>query len=397
MTMQTIYEVFQRYLPVYLKSSKKDKQAILDIVCNVCSLHRKAAIRKFNYLGFGETRDIRRRGRPTVYGPLVTLALKEIWETSSEICGELLHPVISEYISIMKRDQQWKHSLKTTGELLKMSEGIVRAKVGKFMKARRRRKGISSPSVLKNIIPIVTGEWNDKPPGYGQIDTVVHCGSSLLGDMVFSVNYTDIATLWLGLSAQWNKGQLPTRESIESIKKHLPFKMLGLHPDTGSEFINWHLKGWCDKQSIEMTRSRPSHKNDNAYVEQKNGHVIRRFLGYTRFDIPKTVEAINKIYLKLELYLNHFVPSRKCIKKVRIGSKYKRKYDKAQTPYTRILNHKDIDNQIKKNLEQLHNTLNPLDLKKKIDKLTLELINIQRENGNPSLSKKSCPEYSRGK
>ena len=388
MTMQTIYEVFQHYLPVYLKSSKKEKQAILDIVCSVCSLHRKAAIRKFNYLGFGERRDIRRHGRPTVYGPLVTLALKEIWEASSEICGELLHPVIPEYVAVMKRDQQWKHSLKTEALLLKMSEGTVKARVGQFMKARHRKRGISStsPSVLKNIIPIVTGEWNDKPPGYGQIDTVVHCGSSLLGDMVFSVNYTDIATLWLGLSAQWNKGQLATRESIKSIKERLPFKLLGLHPDTGSEFINWHLKGWCDQQSIEMTRSRPNHKNDNAYVEQKNGHVIRRFLGYTRFDVLETVEAINKIYLKLELYLNHFVPSRKCIKKVRIGSKYKRQYDKAQTPYTRILKHKDINDQIKKNLEQLHHTLNPLDLKNKIDKLILELINIQRENGNTGLS-----------
>lgn len=395
MTMKTIYEVFQRYLPVYLKSSKKNKQAILDTVCNVTSLHRKAAIRKFNHLGFGETRNIHRRGRPIVYGPDVLIALKQVWEVSSEICGELLHPVIPEYVAVMKRDKQWKYLLGTTEKLLKMSEGTVKARVGKFMKARRGRKGVSStsPSALKNIIPIVTGEWNDKPPGYGQIDTVVHCGSSLLGDMAFSVNYTDISTLWLGLSAQWNKGQQATGESIKSIKKRLPFELLGLHPDTGSEFINWHLKGWCDEQSIEMTRSRPNHKNDNAYVEQKNGHVIRRFLGYTRFDVLETVKAINKIYLKLELYLNHFVPSRKCIEKIRIGSKYRRKYDKAQTPYARVLVHKNVDVNIKKSLKQLHETLNPLDLKKEIDKLLLNLIKIQREtckpkrlNGNSNLS-----------
>ena len=106
MTMQTIYEVFQRYLPVYLKSSKNDKQAILNVVCNVTSLHRKAAIRKFNHLGFGETRNIGKRGRPTIYGPEVIMALKKIWEASSEICGELLHPVIPEYVAILKRDQQ---------------------------------------------------------------------------------------------------------------------------------------------------------------------------------------------------------------------------------------------------------------------------------------------------
>ncbi|MEA1877663.1 MAG: integrase [Bacteroidota bacterium] len=382
--METIYEVFQRYLPVYLKSSKQNKQAILDTVCEMTSFHRKAAIRKFRVMQFCFIGQSDRRGRPTIYGPDVIAALREVWEASSEICGELLHPVISDYVNIMKRDGQWPHRSDATLKLLQMSEGTVKAKVGQFMKARHRRKGISStrPSALKNIIPIVTGQWNDKPPGYGQIDTVVHCGSSLLGDMVFSVNYTDIATLWLGLFAQWNKGQQATLKSIKSIRERLPFKLLGLHPDTGSEFINWHLKNWCDEQSIEMTRSRPSHKNDNAYVEQKNGHVIRRFLGYTRFDVPETVTVINTLYVKLELYLNHFVPSRICIEKLRVGARYQRRYDKAQTPYTRVLAHPDVSDEIKKNLQQIHATLNPLNLKQEIDKLSSELLKFQRQNGN---------------
>ena len=386
--METKKEVFQRYLPVYLKSSKQNKQAILDTVCDVTHFHRKAAIRKFHRLQMGKESDNHRRGRPTVYGPDVISALRTVWETSSEICGELLHPVIEDYVNVMKRDGQWKYLEHTTEKLLQMSEGTVKSKVGKFMKARHKRKGISatSPSALKNIIPIVTGEWRDKPPGFGQIDTVVHCGSSLLGDMVFSLNYTDIATLWLGLSAQWNKGQRVTLESIKSIKERLPFKMLGVHPDTGSEFINWHVKGWCDEQSIEMTRSRPNHKNDNAYVEQKNGHVIRRFLGYTRFDVIETVDIINRIYLKLELYLNHFVPSRKCVEKIRIGARHKRRYDKAQTPYTRVLAHKNVDDEIKKSLQEIHTTLNPLILKTEIDKLISELIKIQRQNGNSNIS-----------
>lgn len=388
MTMLTKTEVFQRYLPGYLKSSKQDKQVILDKVCDVASFHRKAAIRKFKRLQMGLVGGNHRRGRPTLYGPDVIAALKEVWQVSSEICGELLHPVISDYVRIMKRDGQWHHPGATTEKLLQMSEGTVKAKVGKFMKARHRRKGLSStsPSALKNIIPIVIGEWAHKPPGFGQIDTVAHCGSSLLGDMVFTVNYTDIATLWHGLSAQWNKGQTATLESVKSIRQRLPFKLLGLHPDTGSEFINWHIKGWCDRESIELTRSRPNHKNDNAYVEQKNGHVVRRFLGYTRFDVRQTVEIINQIYLKLELYLNHFVPSRKCVDKVRIGARYKRKYDQAQTPYARVLAHKDVSHEVKKNLQEIHAKLNPLILKTEIDKLSLELIKIQRQNGNPGVN-----------
>ena len=386
MTMETINEVFQRYLPVYLKASKSNKQAILNTVCEVTNFHRKAAIRKFGNLQMKQAGKVDRRGRPPIYGPDVTLALKEIWQAASEICGELLHPVIGDYVSIMKRDGQWSHRESTTGKLLQMSEGTIKAKVGKFMKARHQRHGLSStnPSALKNIIPIVVGEWSDKPPGFGQIDTVAHCGSSLLGDLVFSLNYTDIATLWHGLSAQWNKGQIATLQSIKSIKERLPFRFLGVHPDTGSEFINWHVKGWCDKQSIELTRSRPNHKNDNAYVEQKNGHVIRRFIGYTRFDTPKTVIILNKLYVKLELYLNHFVPSRKCIEKVRIGARYRRRYDNAQTPYKRVLAHPAVNKEVKENLEKLHVTLNPLYLKQEIDTLSSKLIKTQRQNGNPA-------------
>lgn len=258
------------------------------------------------------------------------------------------------------------------------------------MKTGRKRHGLSStsPSILKNIIPVVSGEWVDKPAGYGQIDTVVHCGDSLLGDLVFSVNYTDIATLWHGLSAQWNKGQHVTLKSVALIKARLPFPLRGLHPDTGSEFINWHLKDYCDQNNIELTRSRPNHKNDNAYVEQKNGHVIRRFMGYTRLDVSQVVPVVNELYVVLETYLNHFVPSRKCLTKIRIGAKYRRRYDQAQTPYQRVLTQPDLPEDVKKQLKQRHEQLNPLNLRQQIDKLTTRIFKIQRENRNPAAREK---------
>ena len=259
------------------------------------------------------------------------------------------------------------------------------------MKARHFRSGLSATrsSVLKNIIPIVVGEWADKPPGYGQVDTVAHCGSSLLGDLVFSVNYTDIATLWHGLAAQWNKGQIATSNSLERIKSRLSFPLRGIHPDTGSEFINWHLKGLCEKENIDLTRSRPNHKNDNAYVEQKNGHVIRRFMGYTRLDTPQVVPLMNEMYAVLETYLNHFVPSRKCLSKVRIGARYKRVYDQAQTPYQRVLAHPEIANEIKEKLKLQHEKLNPLLLKQQVDRLIMQIFKTQRENGNQAPKEKS--------
>lgn len=326
-----------------------------------------------------------------MYGPDVTTALKDVWEASSEICGELLWPMIGEYVSVMKRDGQWHHRPDTTTKLLGISEGTVKARVGKFMKARHFRRGLNATktSTLKNIIPIVTGEWADKPPGYGQVDTVAHCGGSLLGDMVFSVNYTDIATLWHGLAGQWNKGQKATSDSLERIKQRLPFPLKGIHPDTGSEFINWHLKGLCEKENIDLTRSRPNHKNDNAYVEQKNGHVIRRFMGYTRLDTPEVVPLVNKMYIALETYLNHFVPSRKCLTKVRIGARYRRTYDRAQAPYKRVLAHPEIADEIKEKLKLQHERLNPLNLKQQVDRLIMQIFKIQQQNGNPTLSEKS--------
>lgn len=382
--MATILEVFERYLGEYLKAPKQRKTEILSMVCELTRFHRKAAIRKFRVLQFRFVGQSDRRGRPVVYTPDATAALKKVWEASSEICGELLWPVISEYIAVMKRDGQWQHRPDTTAKLLQMSEGTVKTKVGTFMKARHRRRGLSStsPSLLKNIIPIVTGEWAGKPPGYGQIDTVVHCGDSLLGDLVFSVNYTDIATLWHGLAAQWNKGQKATSDSVTRIRSRLPFPLKGLHPDTGSEFINWHLKGWCDQNKIELTRSRPNHKNDNAYVEQKNGHVIRRFMGYTRLDTSKVVPLVNELYVILETYLNHFVPSRKCTSKVRVGARYRRTYDRAQAPYQRVLAHPGIADEIKEKLKLQHEGLNPLNLKQQVDRLSMQIFKIQRQNGN---------------
>ncbi len=157
-----------------------------------------------------------------------------------------------------------------------------------------------------------------------------------------------------------------------------------MHPDTGSEFINWFVKRWCDAVGIELTRSRPGHKNDNAYVEQKNGHVVRRFLGYARLDVPETVVAVNVLYERLELYLNHFIPSRKCIEKVRIGSKYKRTYEKARTPYRRLQEYAgvEITEGLKEQLQGEHEKLNPLLLKEEIDMLIDEVFKTQRDCGN---------------
>ena len=378
--MTTKKDIFDRYLKEYLKADKQRKGEILTTVCDITKMHKKAAIRKFKKLQMRHGRDQEKRGRKTYYTPDVSVALRTVWEAGSEICGELLHPIIEEYVTILQRDKMWDHPQTTTVKLLRMSESTTKRRVGEFMKSRIPCKGKSAtnPSKLKEIIPIFTGPWEDKPPGFGQVDTVVHCGNSLIGDLIYSVNYTDVSTLWVSFSAQWNKGQKATRNSLLRIAEKVPFPIKGIHPDTGSEFINWVLKKWCDEESIEMTRSRPNHKNDNAYVEQKNGHVIRRFLGYSRLDQREVVKLVNEMYDLLEIYLNHFVPSKKLIEKVRVGSKYVRKYDKAKTAYSRVLLDPNVSMKIKGQLIRKHSQLNPLLLKKRIDILIEQIFKLNR-------------------
>lgn len=390
MTTMTKTEIFEEYKEEYCKAPFERKGEILTLVCRVTKLHRKAAIRKFRNLQKRDPCKEESRGRPTYYTPDVTAALKDVWEWASEICGELLHSCIAEHIKILRRDKKWKHGDEATAKLHAMSERTMKRRVAKFMKARCG-KGVSStfPSLLKEIIPVFDGRWDEVSPGHGQIDTVVHCGASLSGDMAYSLNYTDVRTFWVVPRAQWNKGQEETRTNVEIVRNMLPFVMKSIHPDSGSEFINWHLKDWCDTNDIKMTRSRPNHKNDNAYVEQKNGHVIRRFLGYTRIDCKEAIPVMNEFYRVLGLYLNHFIPGRKCIEKVRVGSKYRRKYDKAQTPYQRILACTDIPEDVKEKLRKEHEILNPLILKQEWERLRAKIFDIQKRYGSQGQKEKS--------
>lgn len=388
MNMETKNQIFDRYKKEYFKArAKKNKNEltrILNLVSDVSEMDRKSAIRKFSCL---QKRDSapETRGRKTYYTQDAISALKDVWEASNRICGELLFSIIEEYVNILKRDKMWANSNEATSKLLEMSLGTVKLKTGKFMKARNNGRGFSltSPSSLKHIIPIFHGSWKDELPGSGQIDTVAHCGSTLSGDFAYTLNYTDISTLWDVARAQWNKGQEATTKSIRFIKNALPFLLRKIHPDTGSEFINWHCKKFCDINEIDMTRSRPNHKNDNMFVEERNGHIVRKYVGYARLDCKEAVDALNNLYAILCPYLNHFIPSRKCIEKIKMGSKYVKKYEKkAKTPYQRILENEHISEEVKEKLRFEHERLNPLVMKREIDRLRDVLYITQRKHGN---------------
>ncbi len=380
--MATKQHIFKEHLKEWLscRGDRKKRGEITKHIVYVTKMHQNSVSRTFKRLQLHDPCAEERRGRKTYYTPDVTAALRDIWEAGDECGGELLHPQIAEFVAILIRDGQWSHSDEATAKLRAMSEHTVRRHIAKFQRATGMRKGLSStkPSALKSIIPIFKGPWKDLPPGHLQIDTVAHCGDTLLGDFVYTLSAIDACAYWVGLSAQWNKGQEATVDSMRSIKHTLPFVWIEAHPDTGSEFINWHCKGWCDTEKVHMSRSEPGKSNDNMYVEERNGHVVRKYLGYRRFDCPTVVLLMNNFYRVLGLYLNHFKAVRRQVSRERVGSKYVRKYEKvARTPYQRVLEHPAINEIVKKKLRAEHDALNPLSLKREVDKL-ITIVNNQQ-------------------
>lgn len=385
MHMTTKNDIFKRYKEEYWAASGARKKEILDHVVDVTCLHRKAAIRKFRRLQRQDPARMERRGRDRYYTKEVDAALCEVWTAANYPCGDLLHPEISDYVDALQRHGRWQWGSGVTAKLLEMSAHTVRRRIQKFRERKNNRKGVpaTKPSPLKSIIPIFKGPWEDQPVGHGQIDTVHHCGETLSGDYIVTLNYTDAATYWMIPRAQWNKGQEATTESMKAVKERLPVRWWGAHPDTGGEFINWVAKQWCDREGIALSRSEPGKKNDNMYVEERNGHVVRKYVGYVRLDDPALVPLVNELYDLLALYLNHFQAVRRTVEKKRVGARYVRRYEEnPRTPYQRMLERDDVPGDVKEKLRQEHESLDPLQLKQEIDTLTKKLLKKARGRGS---------------
>lgn len=391
MNMVTKTSIFEEHLEKWLKArkNKKVRGEIIRNICFVTGIHPKSIPRSFTRLQMRDSSRTEKRGRKRYYTSDSIAALKEVWVVGSEPCGDNLHAVIPEYVAILKRDNVWKHTNDATKKLLKMSLGTVKLKVATFNRTQflQHGKSTTKKGAIHQLIPVRVGPWNDAVVGTEQIDTVAHCGNSIAGDFAYTLNSTDIPTLWGTRRAQWNKGQVATIQSMEYMEGDTPFPILERHPDSGSEFINWLCKKWSDARNQKLTRSRPNKKNDNCFVEERNGHVVRRWVGYTRLDARNVVDALNSVYEVLNPYINHFVASRRIISKKRIGSKWIiAREKKALTPYQRVLQRNDVSEHVKKKLKQEHKKLNPLLLKREIDLRLKKVFDIQQRHGTPKIT-----------
>lgn len=393
MNMTTKNNIYSEHLAAWLKArnDKKERGKIVANVCFVTGVHPKSVPRSFRRIQMRRVGSEERRGRKELYTPEVIAALKDVWDTASEPCAENLHGgVLADYVRILTRDKTWKHSAEATKKLLTMSLGTMKKRVVKFTRKRFLSHGKSSTKagVIHHLIPVRSGEWDTAPVGTEQIDTVAHCGHTLVGTFVYTVNATDVPTLWGARRAQLNKGQMATVQSMEYLITEIPFPVVEWHPDSGSEFINWHCHSWCEKQGTKLTRSRPNRKNDNCFVEERNGHIVRRWIGYTRLDAIEVVTALNAVYDVLTPYLNHFVASRRIVSKERIGAKWKVAREKrSKTPYERVLERNDVSETVKTKLRHEHETLNPLSMKREIDRRLQIVFTLQKHHGTVSLGK----------
>jgi hypothetical protein len=360
-----LYAVIERYRA----SRKALKTKILDEFCSVCGYSRKYAVRLLKCRRY---RRPRKPGRKPVYiNPGFVKALKCIWLTSDQMCSKKLKEALADYLPFYEKDYEG-----LSGEDRQHLLAISPASIDRLLKPVRikfKRKRLCSTrpgTLLKNQIPIRTNHWDIHQPGFVEADTVAHCGNSLEGDFVNSLTLTDINTAWTESRAVWNKGAAEVLEKIQVIEDALPFGLKGFDCDNGSEFLNHHLYRYFSgkRDPFQFTRSRPYKKNDNAYVEQKNWTHVRHMLGYERIENPKLVELINDLYAnEWSLFQNHFSPTLKLKEKVKIGSKYRKRYEKPQTPYKRIMESEQIDQSVKDDLQKLHSALNPFVLKKTIN------------------------------
>jgi hypothetical protein len=270
----------------------------------------------------------------------------------------------------LERQQELVLDPQTKALLLRMSRSTIDRALGEARRRpHRRMRGTTKPgSLLKNSIPVhVYTPWDEQRPGFVEVGLVAQRGDSASGEFLFSLNTVDVATGWTETVAIANKGQAATFAGLLQARDRLPMPLLGIDSDNGSEFINAHLRRYCETEHITFTRCRPYKKNDQAHIEQKNWSVVRRTVGYDRYDSPPALRQLQDLYQVLRLYLNFFQPVMKLVGKERFGARVKKRYDDARTPYQRVLEAEEVSQTVKDELQAFYLTLNPVSLRRQID------------------------------
>ena len=372
MTRRSIIEYTRALQSRYFRSSKEEKGKMLDEFAQVTGLHRKAAIRLLNRLS--QPRASKRRGRPRKYSTEVTGALKAIWEAGDRLCSKRLQPFVPEMVKVLRQHNEQHIDASTEAQLCQMSPSTIDRLLRPWRQAGGRRSlSATRPGcLLKSAIPIRTfADWQENKPGFMETDLVAHCGESTEGFYLNTLCAVDIASGWTECLSVWGKGQLRVRQAVHRMRQRLPFPLLGVDSDNGSEFINQCFYTYCSQEKITFTRSRSYKKNDSCHVEQKNGNVVRRLVGYDRYASKSAFECLERTYSLVRLYQNFFQPTMKLKSKTRHGAKVYKLYETARTPHQRLLQSGVLTEANRAELLAIYHGLNPILLLKQINS-TLE-------------------------
>jgi hypothetical protein len=368
MSFRSKQELLQQTAPRYQEATELQKGVILNEFVAATGYARKYAIRMLNHPGVPHVEIA--RPRAPHYGSEVQEALHLAWLAANRICAKRLVPFLPTLVDSLERHGHLQLTPEVRTQLLTISSATADRLLRPYRVLPRTRSMTRAGTLLKKQIPIRTFHgWDDAQPGFLEIDVVAHCGTLYEGSYLSTLTLTDVATGWTECIPLLHRGQALIIQALDRARQLLPFPMLGLDTDNGGEFINAEVLTYCEREHITFTRGRTHKSNDQCYIEQKNGAIVRQVVGYDRFSGEAALRQLTELYRALRLYVNIFQPSMKLQSKQREGSRVHRTYDAAQTPLARLCAAGVLNAEQVHALEQIAQILDPLQLLSQLEQL----------------------------
>ena len=376
----------------YSLADKQTKGIILDELCATTGWHRSHA-RNALTKALSPTLVVARRPRPAKYGPEVIAALTVCWLILGMPAGKRLAPMLGELVVVLRHFGELNIDDDTAAMLVSMSAATIDRRLAPERRKHKGRGRVATKpgSLLKNQIRVRTwAEWDDTRLGFVEIDLVSHDGGNAAGQFAFTLTVTDVATGWTENRSVPSKSAKCVLAALNDIANVLPFDILGVDSDNGSEFINEHLLQWCQRRKITFTRARPANKNDGCHVEQKNWAVVRTVVGYHRYDTASELLLLNEIWQFQSKLTNYFYPQQKLVSKIRDGAKVSKKYDDAATPFHRVINHPMMTVDHIALLAMAHGRINPAATQRRIHALIDQLFILATSKGAATINARAA-------
>lgn len=377
MTREAIEQLAEAERERYRRAARKDKHSILEHFCAATGYHRKSAIR---LLRARPSKASRRRGRPRTYGPEVVVGLKVAWEATMCVCSKRLAPFLPELVPNLEQKGLLCVSSQVHEQLMRISPSTIDRLLRPFRDRRHHGVGVTrSAGGFRRFVPVRTfADKQGLQVGDVEVDLAAHCGASTEGFFLNTLVMVDTVSGWTELEAVWGKGEDRVGGAIERARRHFPCPLRGINSDNGSEFMNYALFHYCKRHGIALTRSRPYKKNDQARVEQKNWSVVRKLVGYDRYNSRASLKALEDLYALIRLHVNFFQPICKLTSSHREGAKVQKQFDRGQTPYQRLLASGGLGQKQRQTLKAIYDSLNPVQLCTQIEAAQQRLWKLAR-------------------